>query len=183
MTNSIAYQPLRPWLCVLAVHVGFAAGWFLARRAPPAPPAAQVIHTVEERVIERPAVVLVRPDLPTPTAILAVEQDGPLHYRVHRAAFDCHERSCSDPFADARFVPAVSNGHPSGIRVYAVRPGSLIDRLGIRNGDRLVRVNGRSLATPDHCLEAYSRTRYADRAVVDVERRGAPIQLVYDIVD
>lgn len=77
----------------------------------------------------------------------------------------------------ARVVPAFVEGRPRGFRLYAIAPGSLFAALGLRNGDRIQRINGFDLSHPDHALEAYAALRKAAALVIDLERAGAPVQL------
>jgi general secretion pathway protein C len=68
-----------------------------------------------------------------------------------------------------------------GLRVLNVAPGTLLDKLGIHNGDRVERLNGFSLASPEKALEAYAHLRTARRIVVQVRRGGKPLALDYEV--
>jgi hypothetical protein len=81
----------------------------------------------------------------------------------------------------ARFVPSFRCGGMAGIRLYALRPGSLLARLGLRNGDRVERVNGIALSSPDTALRLYSSIRNARHVELEVERNGRPVLLTYTI--
>ncbi len=77
----------------------------------------------------------------------------------------------------ARVVPAFVAGKPRGFALYAIAPDSLFAALGLRNGDRVQRLNGFPLSHPDHALEAYAALRKAVTIVIDLERAGAPVRL------
>jgi len=79
----------------------------------------------------------------------------------------------------ARIVPEQENGRVVGIRLFGVKPGSLMGALGFENGDRLERINGYDMTSPDHALEAYSRLRSASDLAVQVTRRGQRMVLTY----
>ncbi len=79
----------------------------------------------------------------------------------------------------ARFVPRLVDGRPRGVKLYAIRPGSYIDQLGLKNGDTLVALNGFDLSVPDQALEAYAHTRGASHVLLDLERRGERVTLEY----
>jgi type II secretory pathway component PulC len=53
----------------------------------------------------------------------------------------------------------------------------LLAALGIENGDRLERVNGASVATPEGALNAYTSMRYAQQFDVEVNRAGRPVHI------
>ena len=127
---------------------------------------------------------------PTPAAVChatsgtAIAQVQPLHYRISRGQFMRLFDEPSPPIrASYRVVPAISEGRPVGFRIYAIRPDSLLGRLGFENGDRLERVNGLGLTSPDRALAAYARLREARYVRVLLRRNGAPLQLAYEIVD
>ena len=79
----------------------------------------------------------------------------------------------------ARIVPSLTDGRPQGFKLYAIRPGSIFERLLLRNGDRLRTINGFELSSPDKALEVYTRLHAADRMVVEIERSGRPMVLTY----
>ena len=86
------------------------------------------------------------------------------------------------PLRTTRIVPALRDGRIVGVRVYGVRRGEGIARLGIVDGDVIQRVNGLDIASPDRCLEAYARLRQSDEVVVDLVRRGRRLTLRYVLV-
>lgn len=59
-----------------------------------------------------------------------------------------------------------------------VRQDDLLGRIGLENGDRIDRVMGKSVATPEHALEAYSAMRGAKLIELEIVRRGAPKKLL-----
>jgi general secretion pathway protein C len=80
-----------------------------------------------------------------------------------------------------RIVPSLVDGKPAGFKIYSVRAGSWLDRLGVRNGDRFESVNGYDLTTPDQALLAYMALRNEARFVVRIVRRGEPQTLSFEI--
>ncbi|HEX2574013.1 MAG TPA: type II secretion system protein GspC [Polyangia bacterium] len=102
-------------------------------------------------------------------------------YEIERALID---RLLSDPTAlatAARFVPWIGDGRPRGFRLYQIRPGSIFDRLGLRNGDRVETVNGMEMNTPDQALDVYTKVRSASHLTIVVERQGKTVTLDYAI--
>lgn len=128
---------------------------------------------------------------PVPPADPAVDVDAVLdagirkiddtHYEISRAALD---QITANPMAfakGARVVPAMKNGRPEGFKIYAVRPSSMLARLGLLNGDTLQVLNGHALGDPDKALEAYTSLRTAQQAVIGLVRRGAPLTITIKI--
>ena len=79
-----------------------------------------------------------------------------------------------------RIVPTVSSGRTTGLGVYGVRPGSLYSLLGISSGDRVTRINGHAISTPDKALEMYTKLSSAGRVTVSLSRKGK--DLVHEYV-
>lgn len=61
-----------------------------------------------------------------------------------------------------------------GARLDGIAPGSLLDALGLRNGDVVRSVNGLDVSTAEAALPAYARLRSARHFVLALERDGQP---------
>jgi general secretion pathway protein C len=82
----------------------------------------------------------------------------------------------------ARIVPYVKDGKRNGIKLYAIRPSSVIARVGLANGDTLgaITVDGarHALDSDDLMLAAYEKVKTAKKTVVlDLTRRGTPLTI------
>ncbi|MEO8706357.1 MAG: type II secretion system protein GspC [Kofleriaceae bacterium] len=94
------------------------------------------------------------------------------------------EKVTANPMAfmkGARVVPAMKNGKPEGIKLYAIRPTSPYAKLGLTNGDTLQSINGFELTSVDKGLEIYAKLREATSLEVEVIRRGKPMTIKYSI--
>ena len=80
-------------------------------------------------------------------------------------------------FRQLRIVPEQVNGKVAGLRLFGIRPGSLLATLGLKNGDRLETINGFSVANPEQALQAYARLRTAEHLRVRVVRAGQPLDI------
>jgi len=81
----------------------------------------------------------------------------------------------------ARLVTSIEAGVPNGVKVYAVRPRSYFERLGLQNGDTISSVNGDPIDTPNKALEIYIKVRNATHVTLRGIRRGQPLVLEYTI--
>jgi membrane-associated protease RseP (regulator of RpoE activity) len=82
----------------------------------------------------------------------------------------------------ARVLPHMKEGEVLGYKIFGVRPGGVLYRLGFKNGDLFLTLGDTSLVTPDGALEAFVRLREAKDFNVTIERRGATATLHYRIV-
>ncbi len=81
----------------------------------------------------------------------------------------------------ARMVPYFSAGKADGFRIFAIRPNSLFEKIGLRDGDVLQRINGNELADPARAFELFDRLRSEKQISVDLVRNGAKQTLSYEI--
>jgi general secretion pathway protein C len=102
-------------------------------------------------------------------------------YNIDRGVVDKILENQAELMRQARIVPEQENGKVVGIRLFGVRPDTLLGVLGMENGDRLQAINGFDIASPEKALEAYARLRTADKLTVQVNRRGQNMNLDYNI--
>ncbi|HVK69322.1 MAG TPA: hypothetical protein VM694_32920 [Polyangium sp.] len=82
-----------------------------------------------------------------------------------------------------RFVPMLKDGTIVGLKVFGIRPSSVLATLGLQNGDVVIDLGGYKLTGPDLALEAYSKLRGAKKVEMAIERRGATQKFVYRVVE
>jgi len=111
----------------------------------------------------------------------SIQKVSATEYNVDRSAIDKILENQQLIMRSARIVPETENGKTVGIRLFGVRQDSLLGLIGIENGDRLERINGFDVASPEKALEAYARLRSADKLTVQVNRRGQPTTLDFHI--
>jgi general secretion pathway protein C len=78
----------------------------------------------------------------------------------------------------ARITPSQSG---VGVRLSGIRRGSLLDHLGMKNGDSLESINGFDMGDPQKALEAYGRLQTANKLTVKVNRGGSPVSIDFNI--
>jgi type II secretion system protein C len=75
-----------------------------------------------------------------------------------------------------RAVPAPGD---HGARLEYVQPGSLLEQMGVRQGDVLTRMNGRPVSS-ESAPDVIQTLRLENRAVLQVQRDGHPVHLRVD---
>jgi general secretion pathway protein C len=81
----------------------------------------------------------------------------------------------------ARIVPYFKDGKPAGFKLFAIRPNTLYSKLGLKNGDVVLTLNGVELASPDNALQAYQGLKDAKVVNMEILRRGKAKTLKYEI--
>ena len=102
-------------------------------------------------------------------------------FNVDRQVVDKILENQAELMRSARIVPEQENGKVVGIRLFGIRPDTLLGTLGLENGDRLQTINGFDMASPEKALEAYARLRTADHLTVQVNRRGQTMNIDFNI--
>ncbi|HZU85543.1 MAG TPA: type II secretion system protein GspC [Polyangiaceae bacterium] len=110
-----------------------------------------------------------------------IQKVGGTEFNVDRGVVDKILENQAELMRQARIVPEQENGKVVGIRLFGVRPDTLLGVLGMENGDRLEKINGFDMTSPEKALEAYARLRTADHLTVSVNRRGQETNLDYNI--
>jgi hypothetical protein len=141
--------------------------------------AAEVLAAATPRKDRTPKTPPIPRDPPSPNPFSTVSVCTSLEREVYRDVLLAALNE-NVPFAP-RIVPEVSNGKLLGLRVFGVREGSGLSRLGLVNGDLVLSVNGSALGSPEEALAVYERVRTAEEIVVELSRRGAPRELRFHV--
>jgi general secretion pathway protein C len=110
-----------------------------------------------------------------------IQRVGPNEFNVDRGVVDKILENQAELMRQARIVPEQENGKVVGIRLFGVRPDTLLGTLGMENGDRLQTINGFDMTSPEKALEAYARLRTADHLTIQINRKGSDQNLDYNI--
>jgi general secretion pathway protein C len=102
-------------------------------------------------------------------------------FNVERSVVEQILENQADLMRSARIVPEKEGDKVVGIRMFGIRPDSLLGTLGLENGDRLSSINGFEMSDPQKALEAYARLRTADNLTVSVNRKGKPMNIDFHI--
>jgi general secretion pathway protein C len=116
-----------------------------------------------------------------PALAKGIVKKSATEFDIDRGVVDKILENQADLMRQARIVPEQENGKVVGIRMFGVRPDTLLGHLGMENGDRLQTINGFDMASPEKALEAYARLRTADKLTVSLNRRGQNMNLDYNI--
>ncbi len=102
-------------------------------------------------------------------------------FNVERSVVDEILNMQGELMRNTRMRPVKEGDKVVGLKLSRVRPGSLLDVLGLKNGDQLTSINGFELTDPQKALEAYGRLRTADRLALQITRGGVPVSIDFNI--
>jgi general secretion pathway protein C len=148
--------------------------------AEPAPPVAAAPAASEEASSRRSRRTSTAAQVPQEIAD-KIQKVSETEFNVDRSVIDNILENQAQLMRSARIVPEQKDGKTVGIRLFGIRQDTLLGTLGMQNGDRLEKINGFDMASPEKALEAYARLRTATSLTVQVTRRGKPMTINYSI--
>ena len=81
----------------------------------------------------------------------------------------------------ARAVPYVVNGAPSGYRMDYIAPASFYEKIGIQYGDVVQRVNGVDVRDPSTMLSLFQQLKNERTVKVDLVRNNQKTTVTYEL--
>lgn len=81
----------------------------------------------------------------------------------------------------AQFKPQLEGGEVRGFRVDNIHEASVLRRIGLENGDVILRINGERVNAPEKLLRAYASLGRGRTATMDLERGGKGIAVILEL--
>lgn len=108
-----------------------------------------------------------------------IQATGENEYLIDRAEVDNALENMSQLFTQIRAVPHFEGGQSTGFRLFAIRSGSLFDKIGLRNGDIIQKINGNPMNDPSKAMQLLEELRSESSLSVEVIRNRQPQTLSY----
>ncbi len=102
-------------------------------------------------------------------------------YVLDRAELDSQLSNLSLLLQQARAVPSYKNGQAVGLRVFAIRPDSLYSKIGLRNGDVLLNINGRPLGDLTEAIKLFEVMKAESSFTLSLERNRETKEFSYQV--
>jgi general secretion pathway protein C len=148
-------------------------------------------HNGKDEVLELANKSILTPPKPAPVPSPAtaaapsdgsgIQATGENQYLVPRSEVDGALENMSQLFTQIRAVPHFEGGQSIGFRLFAIRRGSLFDKIGLKNGDIITDINGTEMNDPSRAVSLLQELRDANDLSVKVIRNQQPTTLTYNI--
>jgi general secretion pathway protein C len=125
---------------------------------------------VEKEPPKRRRSEVVSSQSPPPVLGKGIRRLGANRWSVSREEVESAKANLSQLMTQVRIVPNFAEGKPDGFRLLSIKRGSLFDRLGLRNGDVIRRINGVFLDNPQKVFELYEELESGQSISVDILR-------------
>jgi general secretion pathway protein C len=110
-----------------------------------------------------------------------VQVVGDNQYEIAKEEVDKAFENLGQLFTQMRAVPHFEGGKAVGFRLFAIRSGSLFDKIGLRNGDVVKRINEIEMNDPSRALAMLEELRNERSLTVDVMRNRQDQTLSYHV--
>jgi general secretion pathway protein C len=108
-----------------------------------------------------------------------IQATGENEYLIDRSEVDNALENMSQLFTQIRAVPHFEGGESTGFRLFAIRSGSLFDKIGLKNGDIIQKINGNPMNDPSKAMQLLDELRNESSLSVEVIRNRQPQTLSY----
>jgi len=110
-----------------------------------------------------------------------IQAVGDNDFTVPRSEVDSALENMSQLFTQIRAVPHFEGGQSIGFRLFAIRRGSLFDKIGLKNGDIITSINGSPMNDPGKAMALLQEFKDASNIDVDAIRNQQPTKIHYSI--
>ena len=128
-----------------------------------------------------PKAVAQAPAAPAGANGSGIQQTAENEFTVPKSEVDSALENMSQLFTQIRAVPHFEGGQSIGFRLFAIRRGSLFDRIGLKNGDIIRSINGNEMTDPSKAMALLQELRDANDLDVDITRNQQQQKLKYNI--
>ena len=110
-----------------------------------------------------------------------IRKTGDDKFMIDRRELEKTVDNLNDVFTQARAVPFFQDWKTFGFRVFAIKPGSVFEKIGLQNGDVIQRVNGVELTDPTKAISLFTELQNEGHIAVDLKRNQQSKSFSYEI--
>ncbi len=114
-------------------------------------------------------------------AASGVRKTGESQYVVDRREVEQAVANLNEVITQARAVPVLEGGKSAGFKLFAIRPGSIFEKIGLVNGDVVQRINDTALTDPSKAVGLLEEIQSMGQIRVNFVRSGKLHSYTYTI--
>lgn len=104
-------------------------------------------------------------------------------FAIPRTEVDKTLENLNEVLTQARCVPNFEGGRPAGYRCFQIVPGSIYDKLGMKDNDVIVAINGEPISDPSKAFTMLTELKNSNTRSIELtlNRNGRILNMNYDI--
>ncbi len=112
-----------------------------------------------------------------------IVNSGNNRFAIARDEVDKTLANLNEVLTQARCVPNFEAGRPGGYRCFQIVPGSIYDKLGMKDNDVILAINGEAINDPSKAFTMLTDLKNKDTRSIEltVNRNGQVLNMNYDI--
>jgi len=107
-----------------------------------------------------------------PKPVTRVPKQKETSRKLDRADIRGSLKNINKLLSEVRIRPHFKGGKPDGLSLTRIKADSVFAKLGLKNGDVLQGVDGRSIKRPDDILSLYKKLKSGSRISLEITRKG-----------
>jgi len=112
---------------------------------------------------------------------LELKKVGPGRLEANRAEVANTMQNPAQLFAQMRALPHFVNGKTDGFSISNVAAGSVLEQLGLQNGDLLTEIDGKPVTNPMQAMGLMTAVQTASSIDLTIQRGGSPTKVHLDL--
>jgi type II secretory pathway component PulC len=116
-----------------------------------------------------------------------IQQIGDNFYKIQKSAIEKTLGNLNEVMTQARMIPNMvqdgSGQKMDGFKIFNIKSGSIYQKLGMRDGDVIRKINNAPMDNVEKGLELLQALRYEKKFDIDILRGSQPVQMNYQVVE
>jgi general secretion pathway protein C len=122
-----------------------------------------------------------RPHVMPPPGEPLMPSEGEQRITIQRNMLEESFADVNRLMTEIAISPNMEEGEPAGLALSRIAPNSIFRRMGLRNGDVLLGVNGQQILSAEDAMRMYEGLRSSDEIQLQLKRRGQERTIQYSI--
>jgi len=136
---------------------------------------------LEEKGKEKVSKVQPLPPVASPPSEGGIRKIAEGKYVVSQSEIEKTLTNLNDVAMQARIVPNFEGGKANGFKIFNIKANSIYEKIGLKNGDVIQKINGFEINSPDKAFEVYQKLKDARAINIDIKRGGSNMSFDYTI--